>query len=70
MPEFIPDRIKLPASGVGPRATQALANAVAVLANSYAARRDLTLAVRFIAETFVAPRFWLYGAGTHTTALL
>ena len=70
MPEFIASRIHPPSAGTGPEATEALAKIVGDLARAYAARRDMSLALEFLRDKFGGSRFWLYGAGTHSEALL
>ena len=68
MPQFIASRIRSPSGGTGPSA--ALGEIVADLSMSFAARRDIGLARQFLADKFGETRFWLYGAGTHSAALL
>jgi hypothetical protein len=70
MPSFITERIKAAKAGNGPSAWSVLDRLVTELSRRFAARRDIDLAKRFLADTWTAPRFWLYGAGSHSAALL
>ena len=63
-------KIKAPLAAPGPAADAALDRAVDHVSRTFAAKRDLKLACSFLSENWHAPRFWLFGAGTHSAELI